>query len=327
MMEANRASSSANEVSIRTWVWGRRARISRVASIPLPSASRTSMTTTSGRVRSASSIASLTEPASPATTMSSVAVRTAAMPPRTTSWSSTIRTRRGVPCEAIPSMVPRSRLRLNCPLRWQSAGPGRNGGDGLHGLTHGVDEVLHGGLRHAVQQGPVDGSPDHAQGGPVLRADRQLRPIRPEAGHLDVRLQRGEQRLGTGGAPPHGEHGLGREPDRLAQLDLDLLLDPPAGGAEPDLAEQDLGPVAGAPGESGHPFLRRPQDGGFHLLERQRKLEVIADEHAREYRAGTEACDGPNDPGSMGREARAPVRPPGRHSGCGGPERAGERRM
>ena len=71
MIEANSASSSANDVSIRTCVSGCFARISRVASIPLPSVSRTSMTTTSGRVRSASSIASCTMPASAVTTMSS----------------------------------------------------------------------------------------------------------------------------------------------------------------------------------------------------------------------------------------------------------------
>jgi hypothetical protein len=36
MIEADSASSSANEVGIRTFVSGRRARISRVASMPLP---------------------------------------------------------------------------------------------------------------------------------------------------------------------------------------------------------------------------------------------------------------------------------------------------
>jgi len=51
--EANSASSSANVVSIRTCVLSRRARISRVASMPLPSARRTSMTTTSGFVSNA----------------------------------------------------------------------------------------------------------------------------------------------------------------------------------------------------------------------------------------------------------------------------------
>ena len=44
--EANSASSSANVVSIRTCVLGRRARISRVASMPLPSGSWMSMMTT-----------------------------------------------------------------------------------------------------------------------------------------------------------------------------------------------------------------------------------------------------------------------------------------
>jgi hypothetical protein len=107
MIDANRASSSANDVSIRTCVFGRRARISRVASIPLPSASRTSITTTSGRVRSASSIASPTDPASPATTMSSVALSRAAMPLRTTSWSSTSSTRRGTPIRfMLPFLSP-----------------------------------------------------------------------------------------------------------------------------------------------------------------------------------------------------------------------------
>src|SRR4030095_15527586 len=49
MIEANRASSSAKLVSISTAVWGRAARMSRVASIPEPSERRTSLTTTSGR--------------------------------------------------------------------------------------------------------------------------------------------------------------------------------------------------------------------------------------------------------------------------------------
>ena len=49
-----------------TAVFGCLARISRVASMPLPSARRTSMTTTSGRVRSASSIAARPAPPRPA---------------------------------------------------------------------------------------------------------------------------------------------------------------------------------------------------------------------------------------------------------------------
>ena len=95
MMEANKASSSAKDVSITTLAFGCLARISRVASMPLPSIRRTSITTTSGRVRSASSIASRTDPASPETTMSSAAWSKALTPLLTTSWSSTSRTRSG----------------------------------------------------------------------------------------------------------------------------------------------------------------------------------------------------------------------------------------
>ena len=85
MIEENRASSSAKDVSISTFVSGRFARISRVASMPEPSDRRTSMTTTSGRVRAASSTASRTEPASVVTTMSSCASSIARMPSRTIS--------------------------------------------------------------------------------------------------------------------------------------------------------------------------------------------------------------------------------------------------
>src|SRR5438105_217401 len=62
MIDAKRASSSANVVSIRTCVFGSFERISRVASIPLPSASRTSITTTSGQALSASTAAPGLEP-------------------------------------------------------------------------------------------------------------------------------------------------------------------------------------------------------------------------------------------------------------------------
>ena len=63
--------------------------------MPLPSARRMSMTTTSGRVRSASRTASPTDSASATTRMSSVAASMALMPLRTTSWSSTSITRSG----------------------------------------------------------------------------------------------------------------------------------------------------------------------------------------------------------------------------------------
>ena len=95
MIDAKRASSSANVVSIRTCVFGSFERISRVASMPLPSASRTSITTTSGRAHSARSMASLTVAASPATDIPPACSSSALTPLRTTSWSSTIMTRRG----------------------------------------------------------------------------------------------------------------------------------------------------------------------------------------------------------------------------------------
>src|SRR5258708_28897234 len=95
MIDAKSASSSANVVSIRTCVFGSLARISRVASMPLPSASRTSITTTSGRAHSARSIASLTVAASPATDIPPASSSSALTPLRTTSWSSTIMTRSG----------------------------------------------------------------------------------------------------------------------------------------------------------------------------------------------------------------------------------------
>ena len=63
--------------------------------MPLPSASRTSITTTSGRVRWASSIASCTVPACAVTTTSSWASSIALMPSRTISWSSTSMTLSG----------------------------------------------------------------------------------------------------------------------------------------------------------------------------------------------------------------------------------------
>src|SRR6202165_2146755 len=102
MIEAKSASSSANVVSIRTWVFGSFARISLVASMPLPSGRRTSMMTTSGRAHTARSLAPLQVPGSPTTLTSGVSARSALMPLRTTSWSSTRTIRSG--------MVPTSRL-------------------------------------------------------------------------------------------------------------------------------------------------------------------------------------------------------------------------
>src|SRR5579884_689837 len=111
MIEANSASSSANEVSISTRVSGRRVRISRVASMPLPSARRTSITTRSGRTRSASATASATVPASATTRMSPAASSMARSPLRTTSWSSTSITRSG----SLRSVAPASAMAISLP--------------------------------------------------------------------------------------------------------------------------------------------------------------------------------------------------------------------
>src|SRR5215208_5114848 len=85
MIEANRASSSANDVSMSTLVWGRAARMSRVASMPEPSERRTSMTITSGRAWAATATASRAELASAHTTTSVVSLSSSLMPSRTRS--------------------------------------------------------------------------------------------------------------------------------------------------------------------------------------------------------------------------------------------------
>ena len=84
MIEANRASSSAKEVSIRTSVAGRAARMSRVASIPEPSWRRTSITTMSGRAWAAVATASRAVLASAHTTTSGTSASSSLMPSRTT---------------------------------------------------------------------------------------------------------------------------------------------------------------------------------------------------------------------------------------------------
>src|ERR1017187_1540276 len=93
MIEVNRASSSANEVSIRTWVSGWAERISRQASIPERPGMRTSMTTPWGCSRATASRAASASPASPTTSRSGSVSRRRRRPSRTSSWSSQSRTR------------------------------------------------------------------------------------------------------------------------------------------------------------------------------------------------------------------------------------------
>src|SRR4029450_10534893 len=68
-------------------------------------------------------------------------------------------------------------------------------GDGLVGdrLTDPVQEVLEGRLGHAVQQDPVDGPPDGAEGRPVASADSQLGPVLAARADLDVGLRTAQQ--------------------------------------------------------------------------------------------------------------------------------------
>src|SRR6266851_1003037 len=85
--------------------------------MPLPSARRTSITTTSGLVRTAWSMASRTEPASATTARSSLALISDLTPLRTTSWSSTSRTR--ILVLGTSAIVPPSGVRPNGPVAGQ----------------------------------------------------------------------------------------------------------------------------------------------------------------------------------------------------------------
>ena len=89
----------------------------------------------------------------------------ALMPSRTTSWSSTSITRSGG--SAIPAILPGG---LRRTLRRPASDSSRRVGDA-------VQEVLERGLRHPMQQRPVDRRADGAQGRRVARADRQLGPV------------------------------------------------------------------------------------------------------------------------------------------------------
>src|SRR4030095_8348726 len=201
MIEANRASSSAKLVSISTWVLGRWARMSRVASIPEPSERRTSITTMSGRAWAATATASRTELASAHTTTSTVSVSSSLMPSRTTSWSSTSITRSGGALIGSSSQGWLKPARFVISGRISVRTSSWTGdkllvvGLGVIGdrLTNPVEEVLDGGLGDPVQQHPVDRSPEGSQGWPVAGADGQLGPVLANGAELDVGGQRSEE--------------------------------------------------------------------------------------------------------------------------------------
>ncbi len=85
MIADSSASSSANDVSMSTFTSGKRSRISRHASTPDPSGSRTSITTTSGSSKPTRRTASAADDASPTTVRSSWESTRALRPCRTTS--------------------------------------------------------------------------------------------------------------------------------------------------------------------------------------------------------------------------------------------------
>src|SRR5215213_2309640 len=291
MIEANRASSSAKEVSISTLVWGRAARMSRVASMPEPSERRTSMTITSGRAWAATATASRTEPASAHTTTSEASTSSSLMPSRTTSWSSTSMTRSGGALMALSSQGWPGWLK---PARFVISGrisvrASSLTGDmllavglGLIGdrLADPVQEVLDGCLGHPVQQHPVDRPPEDTQGWPVAGADGQLGPILAQRTELDVGIQPGEHALQPDRLPGQGQRGHGGKADRLADLDGDPPTEPGPKRSDPDLGEQMIAAPLGFAGNHRQPVGRRIEHGMLDLPGRQGQLHVIANEHA-----------------------------------------------
>src|SRR4029453_11472239 len=233
MIEANRASSSAKLVSISTLVWGRAARMSRVASMPEPSERRTSMTMTSGRAWAATATAYLAELASAHTTTSSVSCSRSLMPSRTTWWSSTSMTRSGGALMGPSSQGPLGGLKrvgvavsghicLHASFVTDCLDVSVGGGRIRNCRAHPVEEVLHGRLRHPVEQHPVHSLADHAERWAVAGADSQLGPISAERAQLEVGVQAGEHPLQADRLPGQRERGHGRKAHRLAQLDPDL---------------------------------------------------------------------------------------------------------
>src|SRR5918994_3324174 len=290
MMEANKASSSAKLVSIRTVVWGRAARMSRVASMPEPSWRRTSMTITSGRAWAATATASRAEPASAQTTTSVVSASSSLMPSRTTSWSSTSITRSGGALMTPSSQVPLGGLKragrtvsapicLNASFMTDMLSLTVGHGSILDCLAEPVEEVLQGRLGHPVEQHPVDGPADQTQGWAVAGADGQLGAVPTEGADLDGGVQAGEQAFHADRLPGEGQRGHRREPDRLAELDRDPPPQPRPQGADPDRGQELVAAGLGGPGHGRQP----PGWGGEHgLLDPgggQGHLDVVAHEH------------------------------------------------
>src|SRR3954470_9870020 len=291
MIEANSASSSANEVSIRTFVAGRVARISRVASIPEPSVSRTSITITSGRVRAASSIASRTVPASDVTTMSFWDSSIARIPSRTISWSSTSITRRGGDAGLIGGILA---LGEGAGLRQPSQDR----------IAHPVQEVLECCLGDSGEQGAIDRAADCAQGRLVASADRELASAVFELGHLEVGVERGEHADASGGGPHDGDGRLPRHMDRIADRESDRPGDADL-VAEPDLGEQAVATVVGRGRKGRQPRVRRLEHDPLDAVALPGQLDEVASEHAGQCAAVRDDAPGTKVPAAAGPAAPA----------------------
>ena len=194
------------------------------------------------------------------------------MPLRTTSWSSTSMTRSGgasigPSLQGGPGWLKRGRHLWVVASRRISVPTFSSIGDRLIVLsdmagdrrTDPVEEVLDGRLGHPVQQYPVHGLADGAQGWPVAGADGQLGPALAEGADLDVGLQAGEYPVQADRLPGQGERGSwrGSGPAHPAWI----FDPPPEAGAErpdPDLGEQAHPRVL--LGRAGHP--REPLGGG-----------------------------------------------------------------
>src|SRR5262245_7464932 len=155
-----------------------------------------------------------------------------------------------------------------------------------------------------MKQRSIQRPADHRERRPVPGVHRQLRPIRAERRELDVGLQLWEQAAPCRRAPGERHPGPGPGDVRRPQLDLDLPVDPVRVHGEADLGQQRVTPMLRVPEQAGDPGLGPLEQRGLRLPERQREIDVVAQEHA--------ASVGPpraRPPGQTALEPRDP-RPP-----------------
>ena len=140
-----------------------------------------------------------------------------------------------------------------------------------------------------MQQDPVDGLAEDAQGWAVAGADGQLGPVLAQGAQLEVGVQPGEQASRPSGSQVNGSEAI--EGKRTGSPSAIATRRPSLGPREPhaDRAEQ---PVAAPLGRTGHgrqPPGRRADQRLLDHSDRQRHLDVVAHEHATtvdQWRAG-----------------------------------------